>query len=133
MALEGFVTRWIERRELPQPTQPLRLPPGAPFGEGPWSGTPSVLRRTGRGVVADDVAEEGGELEGEGLGGAAGMPDDPVREDLRAIIARPPSLDEARVEVHDPVTRERPCERKKPAWSPGRTARYSEKESPPPG
>ncbi len=31
-AVAGDFTRWLERRELPQPTVPLRAPPGDPFG-----------------------------------------------------------------------------------------------------
>ena len=34
-AIAGDLTRWIERRELPQPTAPLTAPPGDPFGEEP--------------------------------------------------------------------------------------------------
>jgi hypothetical protein len=34
-AIAGDLTRWIERRELPQPTAPLIAPPGDPFGEEP--------------------------------------------------------------------------------------------------
>jgi hypothetical protein len=32
-AIAGDFTRWLERRELPQPTGALRAPPGDPFGE----------------------------------------------------------------------------------------------------
>ncbi len=31
----GDLTRWIERRELPEPTPALAAPPGDPFGVGP--------------------------------------------------------------------------------------------------
>ena len=34
-AIAGDFTRWLERRELPEPTPALRLPPGDPFGEEP--------------------------------------------------------------------------------------------------
>jgi hypothetical protein len=34
-AIAGDFTRWIERRELPQPTAALRAPPGDPFGIEP--------------------------------------------------------------------------------------------------
>jgi hypothetical protein len=34
-AIAGDFTRWIERRELPDPTPALRAPPGDPFGEPP--------------------------------------------------------------------------------------------------
>ena len=34
-ALAGDFTRWLERRALPQPTAPLRAPPGDPFGVDP--------------------------------------------------------------------------------------------------
>jgi hypothetical protein len=34
-AIAGDFTRWLERRELPQPTAPLRAPPGDPFGVDP--------------------------------------------------------------------------------------------------
>jgi hypothetical protein len=35
LAVAGDVTRWLERRELPTPTAPLRAPPGDPFGIEP--------------------------------------------------------------------------------------------------
>ncbi len=35
MAIAGDFTRWLDRRELPQPTSALRPPPGDPFGEDP--------------------------------------------------------------------------------------------------
>jgi Met-zincin/Domain of unknown function (DUF5117) len=35
-AIASDFRRWIERRELPQPTQALVAPPGDPFGMGPW-------------------------------------------------------------------------------------------------
>ena len=31
-AIAGDLTRWIERRELPEPTPALKTPPGDPFG-----------------------------------------------------------------------------------------------------
>jgi len=34
-AIAGDFTRWLERRELPQPTEVLRAPPGDPFGLEP--------------------------------------------------------------------------------------------------
>jgi len=34
-AVAGDLTRWIERRELPQPTPALTAPPGDPFGLDP--------------------------------------------------------------------------------------------------
>ena len=34
-AVAGDLTRWIERRELPQPTPALAAPPGDPFGLEP--------------------------------------------------------------------------------------------------
>ena len=34
-AVAGDFSRWIERRELPQPTAALRAPPGDPFGIEP--------------------------------------------------------------------------------------------------
>jgi len=34
-AIAGDFTRWVERRELPQPTAALRAPPGDPFGIEP--------------------------------------------------------------------------------------------------
>jgi hypothetical protein len=34
-AIAGDMTRWLERRELPQPTEALVAPPGDPFGEEP--------------------------------------------------------------------------------------------------
>ena len=34
-AVAGDLTRWIERRELPQPTPALPAPPGDPFGLEP--------------------------------------------------------------------------------------------------
>ncbi|MEK6768221.1 MAG: zinc-dependent metalloprotease [Gemmatimonadota bacterium] len=34
-AIAGDFTRWLERRELPQPTMALRAPPGDPFGIEP--------------------------------------------------------------------------------------------------
>jgi hypothetical protein len=35
LAVAGDVRRWLERRELPQPTPALRAPPGDPFGVEP--------------------------------------------------------------------------------------------------
>jgi hypothetical protein len=37
LALAGDLGRWIERRELPRPTEALTPPPGDPFGEEPES------------------------------------------------------------------------------------------------
>ena len=34
-AIAGDFARWIERREVPQPTPALEAPPGDPFGVGP--------------------------------------------------------------------------------------------------
>jgi hypothetical protein len=35
LAIAGDFTRWLERRELPQPSAALRAPPGDPFGLEP--------------------------------------------------------------------------------------------------
>ncbi len=35
-AIAGDFQRWIDRRELPQPTRALEAPPGDPFGMGAW-------------------------------------------------------------------------------------------------
>jgi Met-zincin/Domain of unknown function (DUF5117) len=35
-AIAGDFQRWVERRELPQPTRALEAPPGDPFGMGAW-------------------------------------------------------------------------------------------------
>ena len=32
LSIAGDFTRWLERKELPTPTAPLRAPPGDPFG-----------------------------------------------------------------------------------------------------
>lgn len=35
--IDGDITRWLSRRELPTPSPALRAPPGDPFGEDDWN------------------------------------------------------------------------------------------------